>query len=480
MLSSERREGIAAAIASVDVGFAAETATRIGEDLGDWATAYREGARASCRAHVEHEISDALFDRRRGCLRRHRETATALVSALARPTVQDVEHAVEAVARLPSIAACADDESLLAEVPLPQDAQAREAVAEVRSALARVEAQVTLGRYEEAVAGADELAATVDGIDYRPLRAQWALARGRALELDGKSAQAVDALTEAAYEGRSAGDDRTAASAETWLVFTVGARMRESDRALWWADHAAAAIARLPSPEVLAARLDWHRGTVQMLAGDEAAGVRSLRSAVAGLEAAVGPMHPDTIEAEYNLAVALRRSGDLDRARELQQRVLDARRQTLGPTHPETGRSLAALGVIEHARGDGAQAREYLEQAVDVLGRGVGQAHPALARVLLDLAKVHGDAGDFDVAQADVARAREIEVAAFGATHPRVALADLVSGDLWRQEGEDARAREAYQRALAAQEKTLGADHPTTAATRALLHEVTPTPSPSP
>ncbi len=473
VLSSTRRDAIVTAIGGVDVGYAEETATRVEAALSQVASAYRDAARATCSAHVEHEISDALFDRRRACLHAHREAAGAMASALEQPTAADVERASDALARLPPLAACEDDASLLAEVQLPTDGAARAAIGDARFSVARIEALATLGRFGAAVDAAESLRPTVETLGFGPLRAELAFARGRALELAGRSADAIEALTEAAHEGRASGDDRTAAAAETWLVFSVGARARQPERARWWAQSADAAVRRLPSHGSLAARLDWHLGTVEMLAGDSETGVRLLRAAASEMEAAVGPTHPDAIEAKYNLAVALRRVGEDERAMALQAEVLAARRERLGATHPEVGRTLGEIGVLAHKRGDRDEAIARLEEARDVLVGAVGDRHPLVASVLGDLAAVWGDAGRFEAAHAAVAKAREITVAALGDEHPKVALLDAVEGGLWRQEGDLVRAAEAYRRALTIDDKALGPDDPQTQRVRRLLDKVT-------
>ncbi|MET7960971.1 tetratricopeptide repeat protein, partial [Micromonospora zamorensis] len=73
--------------------------------------------------------------------------------------------------------------------------------------------------------------------------------------------------------------------------------------------------------------------------------------------AVLGSDHPDTLASASNLAADLRRLGELDRARVLDEDILARRRAVLGSDHPDTlasASNLAAdlrrLGELDRAR----------------------------------------------------------------------------------------------------------------------------------
>src|SRR5439155_25850062 len=83
----------------------------------------------ACRANrVTGSQSDALFERRMSCLDRRLgelgETAGLLDGA---PDVATVDRALVAAHELPPLAPCADGESLMAALPLPDDPARRQA-----------------------------------------------------------------------------------------------------------------------------------------------------------------------------------------------------------------------------------------------------------------------------------------------------------------------------------------------------------------
>jgi hypothetical protein len=66
--------------------------------------------------------------------------------------------------------------------------------------------------------------------------------------------------------------------------------------------------------------------------------------------------HPDTLASANNLALDLRRLGEVQAARDLDQDILDRKRRTLGPNHPvalQSARNLAEVLRLLGEAGDG-------------------------------------------------------------------------------------------------------------------------------
>ncbi|MEM7160063.1 MAG: protein kinase, partial [Myxococcota bacterium] len=106
------------------------TATSVERALDRWGERWTEAHRDTCEAtHVRGEQSEALLDLRMACLRNRLGRVEALTQSFAEPDETIVEHAVEAVASLPTIAECSDARGLQAiEAPVdPAMAKAVEA-----------------------------------------------------------------------------------------------------------------------------------------------------------------------------------------------------------------------------------------------------------------------------------------------------------------------------------------------------------------
>jgi hypothetical protein len=66
----------------------------------------------------------------------------------------------------------------------------------------------------------------------------------------------------------------------------------------------------------------------------------------------LGEDHPDTLNSAHNLAIDLRRLGDVQAAHDLNQDTLARRRRILGQDHPDTLASAASLATDLRALGE--------------------------------------------------------------------------------------------------------------------------------
>lgn len=416
-----RRAAVQGGLAQTEGALAADTAPRAVAALDAYADRWIDARVEACRAtHVEYAQSGELLDRSIGCLRRDERVFAALVDELVSGGDDAVEHAVDAVARLPSIARCRDLDTLLAEVEPPSDPDAARRVEALRGELARAEALEALGRYAEGAERVEPLRAEAEATGHGPVVASAALVHGRLLDGAGRPEVAAAALRHAAKIGRASGADETAAEAEVWLAFVIGYRLRRVDEGRWWAEHAEAAVQRSGTDGPLDGRLPAFRGVVEFAAGEVDTALPLLERGAKLLEERLGPDHPDTLEATYNLAVAHRRRGDLERARALHEVTRARREAKLGPTHPAVGTSLQAIGVVEAAAGDPTAAAALLERALRLLEDALGPQHPKVAGVLNDLGAVRFSQKRDEEAMACWARAERILVAALGPEHPDV------------------------------------------------------------
>ncbi|MEM6783578.1 MAG: tetratricopeptide repeat protein, partial [Bacteroidota bacterium] len=130
-------------------------------------------------------------------------------------------------------------------------------------------------------------------------------------------------------------------------------------------------------------------------AGRYAEAVPLAREALAILEAALGPDHPDVALSLNNLAFLLRATGDYAGARPLLERALAIRETALGPGHPRVATSLNNLAGLLEATGDYVGARPLYERALAIRETALGPGHPRVATSLNNLAGLLEATGDY-------------------------------------------------------------------------------------
>src|SRR6516165_10241957 len=87
-------------------------------------------------------------------------------------------------------------------------------------------------------------------------------------------------------------------------------------------------------------------------------------------------------------------SGSYAPARDLQQKVVEAREQVLGPEHPQTLDARGDLAAWTGQAGDAAAARDQFAALLPVCERVLGPEHPDTLTARKNLAEWTGNAGD--------------------------------------------------------------------------------------
>jgi tetratricopeptide (TPR) repeat protein len=103
------------------------------------------------------------------------------------------------------------------------------------------------------------------------------------------------------------------------------------------------------------------------------------RRALAVMEKALGPDHPDTATALNNLAELLEDKGDHAGAERLLRRALAIREKALGPDHTDTAMSLGNLAALLKSKGDYAGAEPLFRRALAIREKELGPDHPDTA-----------------------------------------------------------------------------------------------------
>lgn len=405
---------------TLDLPYAEATLERAEADIDVYAEGWVRSWTDACEAtRVANVQSEATLDRRVACLEERRAALGEHVASLAAAEAETAELAATAGGELPGLDACADVSSLLREGSAPADPEIAAKVDAARAELAVISVDRRFGRYELAAERIAALEETAEELAFDPLLAAVRLEHGRLDERRGHYDDASKRLSDAALRGRRSRADDVAAEAEVELVFVVGLRRAQPEEAAWWANHAEAAVERHREPEIWRARLQNFSGVARFAAGETDAGLEQIETAVAASEAALGELHPDTLEAMNNLGVGFRRAGELTRAENVHREALRRRREVFGSAHPEVAKSLQALAGVLIKRSDPA-AKPMLDEAVAILRASVGPEHPSFAGALNDRGSCLFATGDPAAARADFEAALRIYRASLPADHPQI------------------------------------------------------------
>ncbi len=198
--------------------------------------------------------------------------------------------------------------------------------------------------------------------------------------------------------------------------------------------------------------------------GRYAEAIPAMERVLAIREKALGPKHPETVEALNNLAVLYYKMGAYDKAEPLFKRSLSIREKAPGPEHPDTAGSLNNLASLYDTMGAYDKAEPLYKRSLAIREKALGPEHPGTAGSLNDLAGLYKTMGAYDKAEPLFKRSLSIREKALGPAHPDTAgsLNNLAS--LYDTMGAYDKAEPLYRRSLSIHEKALGPEHPSTAA----------------
>jgi CHAT domain-containing protein/tetratricopeptide (TPR) repeat protein len=238
-------------------------------------------------------------------------------------------------------------------------------------------------------------------------------------------------------------------------------------RALDPARHAAAAYFRSPAdlhykgPYARAEGARLNRlGLLHFKRGDYAKAEPIHQRALAILEHALGPEHPDVATSLNNLALVYHAKGDYAVAESLYLRALAIVEKAFGPEDPTLHYALSNLAENYWATGDYDKAEPLNLRALAICEKALWPGDPNVAHMLTSVAHDCCAKGDYDKAESLNLRALAIFEKAMGPQHPETALCLDYLAALYEAKGDYAKAEPVYLRVLALTEKELGPGHP--------------------
>ncbi len=460
-----RRELVTSALLATEARYAEDTTERVVRALDDFAGRWSAMRVEACEANQRGEQSDAMLDLRMACLDRQRAGVDALAGALAEADAEVLEKATASAQGLGPVSRCADVEAL-ADERVPEDPALARVVASARARLAEAGALAAVGRYDEALARAEEELARARALEFTPLEAEAALQAG-AIQLERRDgAPADERLSLAITAGLEARADRVVAEAMSRRVFVRASLLREAERALVDEPLARAYAARYPADGGLR-WLTLNNVGVAARAGGDNARARELLEEAASIEP--GPTRFERAMTTLNLGRVELDMGEGERAAQTIARGRAIVEETLGPQHPIVARALYSEGLIAARNDDRARASQLFARALEILGP---------TATLKDRGWPTLRLADFELHRRELSRALErasaLDEELREVARPEPSLVyrtKTLLGDIYARQGDEGRARAAYESARALVLKHRGAAHFTTAVILQIIGE---------
>jgi tetratricopeptide (TPR) repeat protein len=183
-------------------------------------------------------------------------------------------------------------------------------------------------------------------------------------------------------------------------------------------------------------------------------------------EAALGPVHPDTLASRHNLAVAYLKAGRLADAITLLETTLKLREAALGPVHPDTLKGRNDLAAAYGSAGRLADAITLQEATLKLSEAKLGPDHLDTLRSRHNLASVYGRAGRHTEAIPLFEATLKPYEAKLGPDHPDTLQNRHNLASAYAYTGRVSEAIALHEATLERREAKLGPDHPDTLRSR--------------
>ncbi|MEM6989907.1 MAG: serine/threonine-protein kinase [Myxococcota bacterium] len=413
-----------AAFERTEIRFAPQAAAHVVEQLDAYAAGWVEAQSEACERQAREGPSDQLAATM-ACLSTRHEALEALAGVVVQAQPQTVGGAADAVARLPSVGACAG--AATTATPPPEELAAPVAALNKRSARAR--ALRDAGMTRQAVDAAAALVSEARTVGFAPAIAEAEVMHANALADTGQFAEAEGAYHRALSGGVATQSHRVVADAAAGLGYLELERedTKEVER---WVAMATAALDAADDTDVLRrGQLLAMLGTVLRLDNRFDESEAAYRSAIAAMEPRVAPTHV-AFAAQYSgLSLTLARKGESREAATLSAQALQILEATYGADHPSYGAALQNHASTLIRRGAYAQALEGYRAAHIVIENALGPNHPSTGTTAYSVAAALVHLGRHDEARPFAEQARSAYAASLGAQSGAVGTAMALVGE---------------------------------------------------
>ena len=146
--------------------------------------------------------------------------------------------------------------------------------------------------------------------------------------------------------------------------------------------------------------------------------IEKLRVLLARMVGALGEENVVTLDTLNQLGGELRKNGEYDEARKVNERCLAGREKVLGEDHKQTLGTVNNLGLVYHELKDYEKALEYYERALKGKEKMLGKTHPDTLMTVMNIANVYNEGlKDYGKAEELLQRALDGYEAQLGKDH---------------------------------------------------------------
>jgi tetratricopeptide (TPR) repeat protein/predicted Ser/Thr protein kinase len=394
-----RRREIQEALARTGQPYSVEAARGSTRALDEYAAGWTAMYTEACQATQRGEQPESMLTLRMRCLERRRRDLGALVDLFSNPDAAVAERAVVAARGLQDLKGCADTEAL-ASVVEPADERVRADVERVRSKVSEAKAFLAAGKYAQGLELARDFATRASALGYAPLIAEALTVRGDLEELlgDGATEATLREAIRAAERGR---DDEVRAEARMGLSVYEGEVVGRSEEAVALAEDAAAVVDRLgPGRDELRAGAEQQLAAALVRAGQPERALRAYQNALMLREKAFPAGHPAIARTLEGIGLVLGILGRRTESIEFQSKALQNLEREVGPGHPDVAQAQVNLGGILTEMGHYAEARDLFRRSLAVYEKTVGPRHPLVGMGLNAVGYLEAKLGNTDTAVA--------------------------------------------------------------------------------
>lgn len=186
---------------------------------------------------------------------------------------------------------------------------------------------------------------------------------------------------------------------------------------------------------------------------------RLLRDAFEGRKRSLGMDHPDTLESQFALAIAIGEQGRYDEVEELFIDVLERAKGALGPEHEQTLVMARGLGVLYLSTGEMEKAQPIFEDTYIRMRATMGVNNPGTLLAMQDLAFTLRSQGNNQRAYELLSEVLEVSKSVRGEAHPGTLMTMSVLGAVLSEMGEQSQAVEMLEDAVATARSTMPSGH---------------------
>ena len=416
-----------------------------GAFAGAWANEHREACQAT---RIRGEQSDSALDARMECLLRRQREFAQTVTVLKDADRKLVRRSPRVATSVPDLETCADVDTLLAKVPRPIDAAARDRLHALDDQIAQITALRWAGRYEEALNLGKVLLEQAQLVQWKPTVAEALFHVGYAESAIGRAEEARDHLAAAVYTGIAARHHEMVARAALILVSVVGVDLSRMDDAEPWIRHARAAISALGGGERFTAELENNIGSVRERQGRYTDALTHYQTALSLWRQRFGNDDVTVAAGLNNIGMVHYRMGDLERCKEFLEAAQYSFEEALSADHPFLAYTTGNLGTLYTELGDLERAAKYARRAFEISLAAFGRESQMAMSTLFSLAMVENARGNFERAETTLSDVLETQQKALGRDHIDVAQTLRALGAVTHQRERSEDALRYTQRAL--------------------------------